>query len=761
MRGRGEYVVHAAVLVLILAAVFPRVVLMGHTLSPGAALQERLFRHAATPEAPSAYERDMIRAFLVGAPAHAACSEALRKGEWPLWNHLEGGGRPLLAAYTYGMLSPFRLLYAVLGTHEAASLWLLLRLWVCGMTAYLCARTMRLNVAAARFASFGWMLGGLTLAASVSPVADVCAWAPLCFMGVELLFDGHYRRGFCALAAGATLTLLAGPFEMALPAVVLPAVYIGVRVMLERRRRALLPLFGSAAAAVLVALIICAPQIIPAVEFLGHIALTSPRGMPPRFTYSAFPGFWVPRLTQEYQGLYAGGVALLALAPLLTRGPADRARNARIGGLVSCALLCLIPAWSFRWAAYEPQLALAWLVLPMFTLALLGAHGVDTWYARPRRVTESACLVPVLAIGIVMVAAWYAARYPALSGSGLGSETQNRLVTAITLAGLAVLCIASHYAWPRSRVPAVALAATLALELAIAAHGRIPSRPRDDVWPKTALTEYLRGLPGPIRVDTAATVFPPGVLALYGIEEQDPHEGARESLRVASFNRAGPEVTALGSVWAPTHFLADVNAETDTAPWVGSRSIPEAVFDGIAVYRNTAAPPRAFLVGKAKQVADRKSVFVRMADAGYDPRRVALTETPPSAPLPDAVAVHLGAARITGRTPTCLTVSVDTAERAVLVVSETYDPGWTSTVDKDEAEVFPVYGALRGVIVPQGKHTVVMRYRPVRFVIAAYVSTGVLALSLVLSVTFLWKSRRTRSRGRRRSVRYVPDAPDA
>jgi hypothetical protein len=48
----------------------------------------------------------------------------------------------------------------------------------------------------------------------------------------------------------------------------------------------------------------------------------------------------------------------------------------------------------------------------------------------------------------------------------------------------------------------------------------------------------------------------------------------------------------------------------------------------------------------------------------------------------------------------------------LVVLGETYFPGWTARVDERAAQVYEVNGMMRGVIVPAGEHAIMFDYRP-------------------------------------------------
>ena len=81
-------------------------------------------------------------------------------------------------------------------------------------------------------------------------------------------------------------------------------------------------------------------------------------------------------------------------------------------------------------------------------------------------------------------------------------------------------------------------------------------------------------------------------------------------------------------------------------------------------------------------------------------------------------------------------VVLDARGPGLLVLSEIYYPGWQVTVDGRSAEVIPVHGILRGVILPAGNHEVVFWFRPNSFFAGMAVS-----LVTLLATSILWLRR--------------------
>lgn len=60
-------------------------------------------------------------------------------------------------------------------------------------------------------------------------------------------------------------------------------------------------------------------------------------------------------------------------------------------------------------------------------------------------------------------------------------------------------------------------------------------------------------------------------------------------------------------------------------------------------------------------------------------------------------------------------VETEAATEQMLVVADTYMTGWQATVDGEPCEILPVFGVVRGVVVPAGSHSVIMQYKPHSF----------------------------------------------
>ena len=97
--------------------------------------------------------------------------------------------------------------------------------------------------------------------------------------------------------------------------------------------------------------------------------------------------------------------------------------------------------------------------------------------------------------------------------------------------------------------------------------------------------------------------------------------------------------------------------------------------------------------------------------------------------------------------PNQLTYTVDSKTGGVVVFSEVYYPGWTATIDGQEAELGRVNYILRALNVKAGKHEVVLSFFPKSIdhtETIAYIAFGLLLLSIIAIAVKEWRERKRR-----------------
>ena len=94
-------------------------------------------------------------------------------------------------------------------------------------------------------------------------------------------------------------------------------------------------------------------------------------------------------------------------------------------------------------------------------------------------------------------------------------------------------------------------------------------------------------------------------------------------------------------------------------------------------------------------------------------------------------------------------IETSTTGRGLLVLNDTYYPGWEASVDGSPTTIILTDVAFRGVVVEPGAHRVVFDYRPwsVRFGAAVSIAAGIVVGALLLVPATRFCSRRGTARG--------------
>ena len=210
---------------------------------------------------------------------------------------------------------------------------------------------------------------------------------------------------------------------------------------------------------------------------------------------------------------------------------------------------------------------------------------------------------------------------------------------------------------------------------------------------------FLKQQPGRFRVEIDDAELPVNFGDWYGID-------------VLSGYTASVLSNALALEWWTPRGKELLNA----AFYVSKKpAIPEQVqvFEGSSgekVYRNPKFFPRAWVVHQTTPVSGGKQANRLIQDPNFDMWRNAVIAGP--APPLEACSPDSDSARITQRTSGSLTLDATLACNGMVVISETFAPGWTAAVDGKPVQIYQVYGALRGVPVAGGSHRIQMNYRP-------------------------------------------------
>lgn len=162
------------------------------------------------------------------------------------------------------------------------------------------------------------------------------------------------------------------------------------------------------------------------------------------------------------------------------------------------------------------------------------------------------------------------------------------------------------------------------------------------------------------------------------------------------------------------------------------------------LYRIDRVVPRTYVASKVVVERDPVKSIDRLSSAEFEAVREVVLEQPLSLPQTRG---FLAQARIVRYADHQASIQTSLSSPAVLVLTDSFYPGWEVYVDGEKREILRANFFFRGVRVPAGNHLVEFKYQPFWFKLGLVVSS--VSGSLVLLLTMLHFFSKVRSSYRR------------
>jgi hypothetical protein len=668
------------------------------------------------------------------------------RGHFPLWDPFPATGQSLIGQAQPGAAYPPNWILFSLPLNngwirQAYLHWyFVLTRFLAALFCYWLCRDLKRSRPAAIVAGTVFALGGYIGATDWPQMVNGAIWAPLVFLFMLRALRGRRATASAALA-GVFLGVswLSGHHQI--PILLSVAVTAIWACHIFRRRRPDWHLARLAALFCLFAVLTAGLQALPAYEYgklakrwvdlPGPVGWNEPVPYNVHAKYSLDPfyvlGLVVPGVYRNGDpliGVVAVGLAMAALG-LAIRNPAVRLfAVVAIGGL----LLALGAHSVFHGLLYAtvplvekartPQAA---ILIFHLAVAVLTAWGIDRLSSRRAtrwlRRSGTVLVVAGLALFLLAAAVWVFKDHSKEDGVAFAA------LTCLLAAGL-------FWAGSRRQLPppgmAVGCLMLILLELGFARafwfpHGLDTDRSRylRKMAQTADIAAFLKRNPWPVRVDLDDQEITFNFGDWYGIDVLGTYAASLPA------NFLAMEVNG-----ERTQMLLGVAYDIRSKPRRPGQQLVFSGEGGLNVYQNPGAFPRVWTVHELLRLEKRELIGRYLADPNHDLARKTFVV---GEPVPALEACSEGEqARLLRREPGFVRLEADMRCRGMVVLSDAFFPGWNATLDGRPARIYEVYGGLRGVVAPAGRHVIEMRYRPLSVILGGIMTAlGVLGACLL------------------------------
>ena len=680
-------------------------------------------------------------------PNSVFATNAIRNGQLPMWFPYSFGGVPLLELGLNGWLYPPRLLVmVVLDPIRQHDFLLFTHLLMSGIGMYALLRVWGVSVMGAILGGMVWELNGHNAFWLIlEHVALAAAWFPVMLLAATQAIRKQSFKWAIAAGAASAMALLTGSLHYVyLSVLVLVCWYGGLAIFAAarfisngNRRSALICLLLPACSAILV-LMLGAAYWLPFIKQLPLVhraPSTLDYQIGEAIPVKAFAGALISPESAEgpagrpadFAGFaYTGVIALLfALAALV---PASRRLFRRSGPVVLAVVVCLL---SLGFAlGLDPLIRVFRLTLPFFGtlhphaglylfcfgMAVLAASGMSELgrlIARTERlriiVFLSACVVVVVeAAQLISFARAITPVQPA-KAEWLFPETQ--LIQTLKNVQGSYRILPVYYRHPEGLWWPPVFAGKVSANFDLRSGGGYESLlplPTAALWRTVEQGSLARDIPPAYRPYFYHDTLPIDLL----------------------------EKISVGFLITPPNVVPrDIHG--GDALRDGTLSTVYEGEDGW-IYKVGRALPRAFLVPRVVAAPDGPESLRMLIDQKFNVREAAIV-------IGEQTAAQTGLASDQSRLPSFewnativseklndVEILATTSRAAMLVINDSWGSGWKAYVDDVEQPVLRANYAFRGVVLPEGEHRVVLRYRPSALLIGLVISGGTFLFLMIL-----------------------------
>jgi len=157
-----------------------------------------------------------------------------------------------------------------------------------------------------------------------------------------------------------------------------------------------------------------------------------------------------------------------------------------------------------------------------------------------------------------------------------------------------------------------------------------------------------------------------------------------------------------------------------------------------ALFDNTQAIPRTFIVHEAKILSGRDAIFKELTSAEFNPLKYAILEEPSSLTrnINSGIYPQEPNPTIIEYSPNRVTIKATLLDDGYLVLGDTFYPGWNVYVDGKKSKILKTNYIMRSVFLKKGDHIVKFVYEPKSFTIGMIITLASVVILIPVSIFY-------------------------
>jgi hypothetical protein len=701
-------------------------------------------------------------------PARAFAAQSMKHGVLPLWNPLILSGEPFQASAQSSLFYPPNILYYVLPLPTAWAACLMLRMFLAALFMAMFVRSIGGSKTGSVFSGIVFASCGFMTAWQGQPMSDSAIWLPFACNAILSLRRKVSRISVATAAVGFAMPVLAGHPETAAH---ITLVGTGLTLALwlfpqepDNRRFDRRFITGFALAGLL-ALGLASVQIIPTLEWLKQIgeAFDVWRSLAPHQALG-----WVSR--DMWQDPNSAGInipegaAYIAMVSILVAPLAIFYRPRIYRTFLFIVALCAIAvAYGFEpihtLVSHIPvvrALKNFRMLVAHFSIAGLSGLGISILEERLPAARRKQFIALTLVV-LVFIATSVLIRKLQLATTSKTEFIQSPSFSLVLLITSLILVVWKLYGGLRGRLFPIAVCGLAMFDLGSFAFGYAGFVDRDELFPPSPAFNFLKhNASSEFRIIQIGLPYSPNAPLMYGLHSADGYE-----VRFPKHQRAflqdliDPKTDGIRFVLDAILQKNDRRVDLLNVKYVvleaftpeyrrllQSNRFTQVFNEGkVAIFQNPSVLPRAWMVPASgiQRFREVDTQVNRLKDADFNPLKfVTIPEFSPTSTISvdENGSTFNGSVDITDNGITSLSMKTQSSSSAILVVSQTYYPGWKAIVDGKQSDVLQADVALAGIAIPAGTHEVRLAFQPLSFRIGLGVS--ILSTTILLALIAAW-----------------------